>query len=386
MNLLSPPTAIEPFRIDVPEDRLTDLRARLAITRWPDALDGAGWAYGTDRDELADLVRAWAEDYDWRRHEARLNALPQFRTEIDGLRIHFVHVRGESARPMPLLLLHGWPSTFVQMMRILPLLAEAGEDSFDVIIPSLPGYGFSDRPTQPGWSVGRIAAAFAELMTRLGYDRYAVRSSDIGAGVAMALPAQAVIGQHMSGTNPYLSDVPDDLTEEEQAFVRNLRRWVDEEFAYARLHSTKPQTLAYALNDSPAGLAAWVVEKFRAWSDCAGDVESVWPRDDLLTNLTIYWVTETIGSSMRLYAESARAMAAQASTGEDWATSGGWTPPPTAIAMFPKDMVPTPRSFAERQWPVDRWTDMPSGGHFGEWEEPQLLADDIRDFFRPLRT
>ena len=247
-----------------------------------------------------------------------------------------------------------------------------------MVAASLPGYGFSDRPAEPGVGVARMAELFARLMgEELGYARYGARGSDLGAGVigqlALARPA-SLLGIHVGGTNPWLGEVPDDLSEAERQFVADARRWSQQEMAYAMEHASKPQTLAYGLNDSPAGLAAWLVEKFRAWSDCGGDLERAFAKDDLLTNLTIYWATGTINSSIRLYYESAR-------------NPGAWgrAEVPTAMAMPPRDMFPTPRAWAERTSRIDRWTVLPSGGHFPEWEVPGPLAEDIRAFFRPLR-
>lgn len=373
-----------PYVIDVPQDILDDLRARLEHTRWPDEIDGAGWDYGTNLAFLREIVGHWHDGFDWRTQERRLNRFANFRAEVDGIGIHFIHERGTGPNPVPLLMLHGWPSSFVQMLDILPLLTDPGSHggdasspSFDVVAASLPGYGFSDRPTTPGMSTARIAPLMHTLMTDvLGYERYGLRGSDLGAGVsaqiALAHP-EAVIGHHTGGTNPWVQDVPDDLTEEEQTFVDNVQAWSQAEMAYAMEHSSKPQTLAYGLNDSPAGMARWILEKFQRWSDNDGDLRSRFSTDALLTNLTIYWVTETIGSSLRLYYETVR-------------DPGGWgrAEVPTAMLMPRKDMFPTPRSWVERTSRVDRWTEIDRGGHFLEWEEPVLVADDLRAFFGPL--
>lgn len=271
------------------------------------------------------------------------------------------------------------------MLDVVPPLTDPQQyggdpaDSFDVVVPSLPGYGFSDRPTERGMSVVRTADLFEKLMTdELGYERYAARGSDLGAGVIQQLAREypdSLIGIHVSGTNPYLRDVPDDLTDAEREFVENAQQWSQTEMAYAMEHSSKPQTLAYGLNDSPAGLAAWIVEKFRAWSDCDGDLKSRFSNDELLTNLTIYWATATINSSIRMYYESARDPGSRARIDV-----------PTAMLMSSKDMFPTPREWAERTYDIDRWTETSRGGHFLEWEEPELVADDVRAFFRSLRT
>lgn len=335
------------FTIALPDALLEDLETRLRLTRWPDRVAGAGWDYGIDTDTLRPLVDHWAEGFDWRAVERDLNALPQFTADIDGETIHFVHVRGEGARRMPLLILHGWPSSFLQMTDLIPLLtAERDGFSFDVIAPSLPGFGFSSQPRARGMSVARTAGLMTRLMTEvLGYDCFAGRGSDLGAGVLQQIALQSpdrLIGLHLSGTNPYIGHVPDDLSPEEAEFVARAQGWMQSEMAYAMLHSSKPDTVAVALNDSPAGLAAWVLEKFHAWTD-TDDVVARYGCDRLLANLTLYWATGTIGSSMRLYHETVR-------------DSGQWgrVEVPTAMLMTPHDMFPTPRAWAERSYNVQR--------------------------------
>jgi len=376
--------SITPFTIHITPETLTDLQDRLARTRWTDEIAGAGWEYGTNLAYLKDLVGYWQHHFDWRMQERALNAFSHFRAQVDGVGLHFIHERGRGEHPLPLVLLHGWPSSFWQMLTIIPLLTDPARyggdaaDSFDVIVPSLPGYGFSDRPGEKGMGVGRIADLLAKLLTEeLGYERFATRASDLGAGVSQQLAlthAQQLIGIHHSGTNPYVGQIPDNLTSAEQEFVANAERWSQQEMAYAMEHSSKPQTLAYGLNDSPVGLAAWIVEKFRAWSDCDGDIEKRFSKDELLTNLTIYWATQTINSSIRLYYETVR-------------NPGSWgrVEVPTAMLMSPKDMFPTPRAWVERSYNVQRWTEIPSGGHFLEQEEPARVTEDLRAFFRPFR-
>jgi len=378
----------EPFAIHVSDDTLRDLKMRLRQTRWPDQIEGSGWDYGTDTQYLKELVTYWARDFDWRAQEKKLNAFHQFRAEIDGVRIHFIHERGHAsgngAPPIPVLLLHGWPSSFVQFQKIIPLLTDPAAHgapnapSFDVVVASLPGFGFSDIPKQRGFAIRDIAERMNKLMTEtLGYKRYAVRGSDIGGSViqqlALAHPDN-LIGAHISGLLrgvPLQSDKPP--SEAEQKFNRDLEAWTSAEIAYARLHSSKPQTLAVSLNDSPAGLASWIVEKFRSWGDTKGNVESRFSKDELLTNLTIYWATQTIGSSIRLYYEFSRE---QRLTGR--------VPVPTAALIALNDMVPPPREVAERLYNLVRFNQTPVGGHFLEWEEPQLVADDMRAFFSSL--
>ena len=369
-----------PFRIDVPAATIDVLKARLAATRLPDQIEGSDWGYGTDTAYLADLLNYWRTGYDWDAEQARLNSFDHYKAEIDGLNIHFVHARSDRADAIPLLMLHGWPSSFVQMLDIIPLLTAPTGDGpgFHIVAASLPGYGFSDRPTKPGMSPAAIAPYMHKLMTDvLGYARYGIRSSDLGAGVASPMAAsfgKAVIGSHTGGTNPYLQgEIPNDLTPEEQRFVKDAQTWMQQEMAYAMLHSSKPQTVAVALNDSPAGLASWIIEKFWRWTDNRGKIEDAIGRDALLTNLTIYWVTQTINSSMHLYAEAARAQ-------------GGWDKPQAPVGyLMPKhDMFETPRSWIERHGPVAHWTVSGKGGHFMEWEQPQIVADDLGAFFSDL--
>jgi pimeloyl-ACP methyl ester carboxylesterase len=363
------------FKIDVSQEILNDLNDRLGKTRWPDEIKNSGWNYGTSLTYLKELIKYWREEFDWRNQEKRLNKLPHFKAEINGLTIHFIYIKGNGAKNTPLLLLHGWPSSFIQMLKIIPLL----RDSFDIVVPSLVGYGFSDTSREPGMSVSRMAEIFHDLMTStLGYKRYAGRGSDLGAGVirqlAMVYP-ENVIGIHVGGTNPWIDfeHLPGNMTEAEKEFVANAKKWSDEEKAYAMLHASKPQTLAYGLNDSPVGLAAWIVEKFHRWSDCGGDVERRFTKDELLTNIMIYWVTQTINSSMRLYYETMR-------------DPGVWKQPktPVALLMSSKDVFPTPREWAERQGKANHYTEIDRGGHFLEWEESKLVAEDIKEFFKCL--
>lgn len=375
MNDLTP----EPFTIALPDAALDDLRARLAATRFPPQIEGTGHEAGMDTTYLREIVDAWAA-FDWRAAEARLNGLPQFTVTLDGQLIHFVHAESGREDAVPLLLLHGWPSSFVQMEAIIPLLTDPpeGEPAFHVVVPSLPGYGFSGIPEAPGMGVGAMAPLMHRLMTEsLGYDRYGIRSSDLGAGVAAALALhhpEAVIGSHTGGTYPYLPpELPAELSEAEQRFVADAQAWIAGEMAYFQLQATKPQTIAAALTDSPAGLAAWVGEKFWRWSDNEGRIEDAIPLDGFLTNLTVYWVTGTIGASMRSYYESAREQ-----------TAWGAPQVPVGYLMPARDMFPTPREWIERQGPVGHWTEIAEGGHFLEWEQPDAVAADLRAFFGPL--
>jgi pimeloyl-ACP methyl ester carboxylesterase len=380
---------IEPFRIAIPEAALADLRERLDRARWPDQLDGVGWEWGTDLAYLRDLVAYWHRRFDWRAREAELNRLPQFMAELDGLRIHFIHQRGRGPAPLPLVITHGWPGSFVEMTKILPLLtdpaAHGGDagDAFDVVVPSLPGYGFSSRPERPGTNVFAIAGLWSKLMAGLGYERFGAQGGDWGASVTTCLGKlfpEALVGIHLNfipgSYQPPVAD-GETLSDEEKAFLACRADWVDRESGYGHIQGTKPQTLAYALTDSPLGLAAWIVEKFRSWADCAGDVERVFSKDELLTNIAIYWFTETIGSSLRLYREG-RFAPLRFAAGERVAV-------PVGIAKLPFEIPMPPRRWVERVYDVVRWTELPRGGHFAALEQPELLAEDIRAFFRPLR-
>jgi len=382
--------AIEKFAIQVPDAVLTDLNRRLDATRWPDELDGVGWTLGSSLTYMKSLAAYWRNGYEWRRQESALNQLPNYRITLDGLRIHFVHVRGKGPAPLPLIVSHGWPGSFIEMVKLIPLLTDPAahggrpEDAFDVVIPSLPGYGFSDRPRERGMDPFTIAALWARLMSELGYERFAAQGGDWGSAVSTALGldyAGRIVGIHLNyiagrfllgGT---LNQQQDD--ELARSFQTALRSFWDLEGGYSHLQSTKPQTAAYGLNDSPMGLAAWIIEKFRSWSDCSGDVESVFTRDELLTNVMMYWVSETIGSSMRLYYET-RERPIQLSPARR-------VNPPVAVAVFPKELPQPPRALAERGFNIVRWTPMPRGGHFAAMEQPELLAQDLREFFRTLR-
>ncbi len=374
---------IETFRIHVDDAVLDDLRRRLACTRLPDQIAGTGWDYGIPVDYLRELVDYWRDSYDWRAHEARLNGLPHFRTGIDGQSIHFVHARSPHADAFPLLLTHGWPGSFVEFLEVIPRLTEPeryggdAADAFHVIVPSLPGYGFSEPTRTRGWDVVRIARAFGELMHRLGYSRYGAQGGDWGAQVATrigVLDAEHCAAIHL---NMPIADRPAEavaLNDDEKADLAATANFAREESGYAIEQATKPQTLGAALNDSPAGLLAWIVEKFRTWSDCDGHPEKCFTRDQLLTNVMLYWATETITSSARLYFESRTSTA----------------PPepvrvPTGVARYPKEVLRYPRAWVELRYNVTRWTDMPRGGHFAAMEQPALFVDELRTFFRTVK-
>ncbi len=383
-------SAATPFRIEVPDDVLADLRDRLARTRWPAQLDDAGWDYGTELSYLQELCAYWQNDFDWRAAEHGLNSWPQFETEVDGEHLHFIHARSPHADAVPLIITHGWPGSVVEFLDILgPLtdpVAHGGDaaDAFHVVCPSMPGYGWSGPTHQQGWDIRRVAEANATLMARLGYERYGAQGGDWGA-IATTLLGLAdpdhLIGLHVNmviagpptgSTNPMQG-----LTEAEMQAVADMTHFQQQETGYQAIQGTKPQTLGYGLTDSPAGLAGWIVEKFRTWSDCNGDVESSFTKDELLTNITAYWVTNTISSSVRLYCESQRARAN--------GPAPDFVEVPTGVAIFPKELYRAPRSWAEAAYNIKHWTVMPRGGHFAAMEEPELLVDDIRAFFRLVR-
>jgi pimeloyl-ACP methyl ester carboxylesterase len=382
------PEPIESFSIRVAEPVLTDLQRRLRGTRWPDASPAQPWEHGADLHYMKALVTYWAEQFDWRAQERDLNRFAHFGATIDGVRIHFVHERARRERGIPLILTHGWPSAFVELLPLVPLLTDPeahGIDSpaFDLVIPSLPGYGYSERPFHTRVTYRYVARLWHRLMQGLGYRRYGAGGGDFGAGVAtfMALDEPGpLLGLHLTNLElaPYIDPSSLPLSDAEREYLAEADRWADAEGAYKATQSTKPQTLGYALNDSPAGLAAWILEKWRSWSDCGGDLEARFSRDFLLTLVTLYWATGTITSSMRDYVDNRRWQGEPRLGPEDVVRV------PTAIAVFPHMFVPEgepPREWAERLYDVRRWTRMPSGGHFAPIEEPERVAHDIADFF-----
>ena len=372
---------VEPFAIAIDDNALADLRTRIRSARLPDAAPGEPWGQGTDLEYLRDALAYWADGFDWRARERELNELAHFRAQVDGVRIHFVHERARGGGGIPLILTHGWPSSFLELLALVPLL----RDDFDLVIPSLPGYGFSERPARTGVTSRYTARLWHQLMRGLGYQRYGAQGGDWGAAVStfMALDEpEPMIGLHLSNLDnaPYTGPGSRPLSDAERAYVADEQRWRAEEYAYGAIQSTRPQTLAYGLNDSPAALAAWILEKWRAWSDCAGDVESRFSRDFLLTNVTLYWVTETIATSMRDYFDNR--WFAETTIGPD-----DFVSVPTAITSFSRHFAHegvAPREWAERLYDVRRFTPMPRGGHFPATEEPQLLASDIAAFFAEL--
>ena len=385
---------IERFSIHVPQSTLDDLHERLLRTRWTSSTAADDWTYGTSPVVLQRLVDYWRSSFDWRAQERALNRLAHFRADVDGVGIHFIHERGRGPRPLPLVLTHGFPDSFVRFLRIIPMLtdpaAHGGDaaDSFDVVVPSLPGYAFSDKPSKPGVTF-TIGDRWHRLMTdTLGYGRFAAHGGDWGSTVTEQLArshAESVIGIHLTDV-PFwhLFQKPHDLSHAEERFLEKTTAWQRKNGAYAYIQGNRPDTLGQALNDSPAGLAAWIVDKFHEWSDCDGDLEACFTKDELLANVMLYWATGTIASSFLPYYDFTSSGALR------WMVEGvkqwiGSTTVPAAFALFPKDLSHPPREWAERFFNVQRWTEMPRGGHFAAMEQPELLVADIRAFFRPLR-
>lgn len=379
---------IEPFRITVPDADIADLRLRLREARWPDQLPDSGWDYGADYEYLKPVAEYWADTYDWRVHEAALNRFPGFLTDIDGQHIHFLHVRSAHANALPLVLTHGWPGSISEFLRCIDPLVDpvahggTAADAFHVVVPSLPGYGWSGPTHETGWNVRRTAAAWAELMARLGYTRYGAQGGDWGSFVTRHLAdldAAHLCGIHvnmMTSTLPGDADDMADLTERETAQFARTQDYLSRGSGYVAIQSTRPQTLAYGLNDSPIGLLSWIIEKFWAWSDHDGHPEDAVPLDELLTNVSIYWFTQTAGSSARMYYESI--------------TSGAVSPPdiiavPVGVGWYPAEILMARRRWVEAKNNLVYWHEAERGGHFAAMEEPLAFVDDVRAFFRLVR-
>jgi pimeloyl-ACP methyl ester carboxylesterase len=376
--------AIRPFRIAVPDAVLQDLRARLRNTRWPDAELVDDWSQGAPLRWIRDVCRHWAEGYDWRSREAALNRFEQFVTELDGLDVHFIHARSPHAHAMPLLLTHGWPGSVVEFHKVIEPLTDPAAfggdaaDAFHVVCPSLPGFAFSGKPTTTGWGVERIAKAWIALMARLGYGRYGAQGGDWGSavtGTVGGLDPQHCAGIHVTLAMDTAPKVEGEPTKEEQRALEGIEFYRKWDSGYSMQQATRPQTLGYGLTDSPAGQAAWILEKFWAWTDCDGHPENILGRDELLDNVMLYWVTASAASSARLYWES-------------FGKRGKRLPVdvPTGVAVFPKEIVTPVRSWmAPRYRNIRHWSEMPRGGHFAAFEQPELFVGEVRTFFRTLR-
>ncbi|MBC8457379.1 MAG: epoxide hydrolase [Deltaproteobacteria bacterium] len=380
--------SVKPFRIHISDNILSDLQERLKRTRWPDEVTGEGWTYGTDLSYLKTLVDYWRDHFDWRKQELELNRFRQHMASLEGIDLHFIHEPGHGPNPMPLLISHGWPGSVLEFQKLIPMLTDPARfgadpgDSFTVVAPSLPGYTFSFKPNQQRFSVEQIAKVFAQLMTDvLRYERFGAQGGDWGAFVTSRLACD--VPERLYGIHLNLLAVPRDTaayenpTDEERRYLEELNHWIREEIGYQWIQGTKPQTLSYGLTDSPVGLAAWIVEKFYAWSDCGGDLDGYLGRDTILTNIMLYWATGTIGSSFWPYYARLH---------------GPWPVPndrrietPTGYVEFPKEILRPPRSVAERVYNIQRWTVKERGGHFAALEQPEVLAEEIRAFFRQFR-
>ena len=398
---------IRPFRVDIPEEKLTDLRRRIAATRWPEKEPVDDQSQGVQLPTIQALARYWATEYDWRRLEAKLSALPQFITEIDGLDIHFIHVRSPHANALPLIMTHGWPGSFLEFVKVIGPLSDPeshgapAEDAFDLVVPSMPGFGFSARPQATGWNPERIAGAWVELMRRAGYGRYVSQGGDWGAVVTDVMGRHApggLLGIHVTTllgaierppTPSMQTTVPPEvakalkngeptpagLSAEETIAYEGAKDFAARGSGFRAVNSTRPQTIGYSLADSPVGLAAWFYEKFAAWTDTDGEPERVLTKDEMLDDITLYWLTDTAASSARIYWEDSAHK-----------TKAGQVSIPAAVSRFPGEIIPVPRSWAERAYPnLVYFNELEKGGHFAAWEQPELFAGEMRAAFRSLR-
>ncbi len=385
------------FKINIEQSVTDDLMNRIANTRWTDEIENSKWENGTNKSYLRELCDYWQNTFDWKKQEGYLNSFPHFKTTVDGVGLHYIHQKGEGKNPIPLLLTHGYPDSFVRFLKIIPLLTKADKNgfSFDIIVPSIPGYGFSDIPTEAGMNKKRIAELFTNLMTKdLGYKKFVAHGGDWGGGITEQIAlyhAESLLGIHLNDIPfEHRMNEPKDATSAEKKMFEATKKWQMAEGAYSMIQSTKPQTLAYSLNDSPVGLAAWIIEKFKSWSDNDGDIENCFTKDELLTNLTIYWATQTINSAMRLYNETMKAMMNSMYNPlvklNPLDKTGGKSEVPAAFAIFPKDISTPPKEFAEHFFNVQQWTEMSAGGHFAAMEQPELLAANIRKFVTALQA
>jgi pimeloyl-ACP methyl ester carboxylesterase len=375
---------ITEFRCHVEQSAIDDLKSRIRQTRWTDEIKNSGWKYGSSLNYIRDLADYWLNHFDWRKTEDDIQQYPNYIAEIEGIKIHFLHIKGNGRVSVPMVITHGWPGSFLEMMKIIPMLTTDPDFSFDLIIPCIPGFGFSDRITDPGCNLWLIAGLWNKLMKELGYHKFMAQGGDFGAAISTALALkypENLMGLHLNyipgSYFPFLGE-NENLSEEENQFIKNTDEWFKEQGAYAHQHRTKPLTLGYGLNDSPVGLCAWIIEKFYSWSDCGGDIESVFTKDELLSNVSLYWFTETIHSSIRLYFENSKAPLRFSEN--DFITI------PVGIARFHKEEPFPPGKFIERGYNIQHWTDFEKGGHFAAMEQPVLLAGDIINFAENIIT
>lgn len=373
---------IKKIKIEIAQSFLDELKEKLRHTRWPDEIENSGWTYGAGLSYMKELTDYWINYFNWRNTEEEINKYPNYIADIEGYKIHFLHIKGKGIKSVPLIITHGWPSSFLEMMKLIPLLTENPEFSFDLVIPSMPGYGFSQKVTQPGCNVTFMGDLWHRLMTELGYEKYGVQGGDFGAGVSTAIALkypESVIGIHLNyipGNYVPKLEENEEFTREENDYLDSEEEWYMKEGGYSLQQNTKPLTLAYGLNDSPAGLCAWIVEKMYSWAECNGYIGSVFSKDELLSNVTLYWITETIHSSIRLYNENSKNPLV--------IEKDNTIKTPTGIAHFRYEEPFPPRLFIERGYNIQQWTDFPSGGHFPAMEKPELLAEDITSFFKKI--
>lgn len=373
---------IKPFSANIPQQILDDLKLRIRNTRWPDSIFDSGWSYGTDISYMKKLADYWLNTFNWRKVESEINSYPNFIANIDGHKIHFLHIKGKGRKSIPLIMTHGWPGSFLEMMKVIPLLTAGESISFDLVIPSIIGFGLSGKCTIAGCNSSFVADLWHKLMNGLGYKKFGAQGGDIGSGISTWLSIkhpESIIGLHLnyiSGSyKPYTKE-EEKLSEEVTEFQKIANHWSAGEGAYSHLHSTKPITLAYGLNDSPVGLCAWIIEKFNSWSDNNGNIENAFTKEELLANVSLYWITQTIHSSIRIYNENSKQPLIFG--------KNDFIKVPVGFAKFPKELPTPPRSYIEKGFNIQHWTEMPAGGHFAAIEQPILLAKDISDFFKAL--
>lgn len=373
---------IKPFKVEIDQHVIDDLKFRIGNTRWPDEVTGSAWTFGADLTYMKELADYWHYKFDWRKTESEINSYKNFIATIDGYDIHFMHIKGKRKKSLPVLLTHGWPSSFLEMLKLILYLTQNRELSFDLIIPSMMGFGFSQKLVQPGCNVFFMADLWVRLMQELGYEKFGLQGGDFGAGVSAAVALkypEHVIGMHLNyipgNYHPEL-ETDDSFTEEEAQYLRSEDEWYFREGGYSLQQRTKPLTLAYGLSDSPLGLCAWIVEKMYGWAECNGNIESVFTKDELLSNVTLYWITETIHSSIRLYNENSKS---PMKLGKN-----SFIDIPVGIARFRYEEPFPPRKFIERGFNIQHWSEFPEGGHFPAMEKPELLAKDVHEFFSKI--
>jgi len=373
-------TMIKKFNLHIAQSELDNLKERIRKVRWPDEIENSNWQFGTSLSYLKELSNYWEQNFDWRKVENTINSIPNFITEVDHHKIHFLHIKSKNKNAIPLLITHGWPGSFLEMLKIIPLLTSSKEVSFDLVIPSIIGFGFSEKSSKGGVDYSFVADLWHKLMISLGYQKYGLQGGDLGAGISIRLAQQHpknIIGLHLNyisdSYQPYLTE---DIDNETQQYKTYLKSWNEKEAAYALIQSTKPLSLAYGLNDSPIGLCAWIIEKFNAWSDNNGNIENSFTKDELLANVSLYWFTQTIHSSIRIYHEtSLKPLVFK---------ENDFVHLPVGFANFPKEIPVPPRKYIEKGFNIVRWTEMPKGGHFAAFEEPELLSADVTAFFKKI--